>query len=292
MRELHYESPTTVEDAVSLLRRGDARALAGGTDLIVQLREGRKSAARVVDLKRIAELGVVAQEPDGGFRIGAAASFTTIAAHGGLTTAHPGIAEAGRLVGSYQIQNRAGLGGNICNGAPSADAVPIVICLGTSAEIAGTHGRRTVAVEELFTGPGRTTLAPDEVLASIRVPPAQPRSAGRYLRFTPRREMDIAIAGSGAWLRLGVDGTIADARIVLASVAPVPLRAKTAEKALIGNRAGASVFAEAGRLAAREAQPISDTRGSAEYRRELVAALTKRALEACARDLRVRMDGP
>jgi CO/xanthine dehydrogenase FAD-binding subunit len=292
LKELHYESPSTVEDAVSLLRHGDARALAGGTDLIVQLREGRRSAARVVDLKRIAELGMVVQESDGGFRIGAAASFTTIAAHGGLAAAHPGVAGAGRLVGSYQIQNRAGLGGNICNAAPSADAVPIVICLGASAEIAGAHGRRTAAVEDLFEGPGRTRLAADEVLTSIRLPPARPDSAGRYLRFTPRREMDIAIAGSGAWLRLGADGTIADARIVLASVAPVPLRAKMAEKALIGNQTGASVFAEAGRLAAREAQPISDTRGSAGYRRELVAALTKRALEACARDLRVRMDRP
>jgi carbon-monoxide dehydrogenase medium subunit len=292
LRELHYESPTTVDEAVRALGRGDARALAGGTDLIVQLREGRRSAAWVVDLKRIPELTAITQDADGSFRIGSAVSFTQIAAHSELAAAYPGIAEAGRLVGSYQIQNRAGLGGNICNAAPSADAVPIVICLGASAEIAGTLGRRTVAVEELFAGPGRTTLAADEVLTSIRVPPIRPRSSGRYLRFTPRREMDIAIAGSGAWICLRTDDTIADARIVLASVAPVPLRAKGAEQSLIGKAPTPSVFAEAGRLAAREARPISDTRGSAEYRRELVAVLTKRALEACARDLRIRMDGP
>jgi xanthine dehydrogenase FAD-binding subunit len=292
LRELHYESPTTVDEAVRALGRGDARALAGGTDLIVQLREGRRSAACVVDLKRIAELTAITQDADGGFRIGGAASFTQIAAHSELAAAYPGIAESGRLVGSYQIQNRAGLGGNICNAAPSADAVPIVICLSASAEIAGAHGRRTVAVEDLFAGPGQTRLAADEVLTSIRVPPVRPRSAGRYLRFTPRREMDIAIAGSGAWFCLGTDGTIADARIVLASVAPVPLRAKTAEQSLIGKAPTPNVFTEAGRLAAREARPISDTRGSADYRRELVTVLTKRALEACARDLRIRMDGP
>ena len=213
MRELHYESPTTVDEAVRALGRGDARALAGGTDLIVQLREGRRSAACVVDLKRIPELTAITQDADGGFRIGGAASFTQIAAHSELAAAYPGVAEFGRLVGSYQIQNRAGLGGNICNAAPSADAVPIVICLSASAEIAGAHGRRTVAVEDLFAGPGRTRLAADEVLTSIRVPPVRPRSAGRYLRFTPRREMDIAIAGSG---RL---------RSASAQTAPSPMRA-------------------------------------------------------------------
>jgi carbon-monoxide dehydrogenase medium subunit len=281
-----------VEGAVRALSRGEARALAGGTDLIVQLREGRKSAVRIVDLKRIPELTRIAKRDDGSFCIGGAVSFSQMAAHRELAQAHPGVIESGRLVGSYQIQNRAGLGGNICNAAPSADAVPIIICLGARAEVASAHGRRTVAVEELFAGPGRTTLQPDEVLTSIHVPAARPRSAGRYLRFTPRREMDIAIAGSGTWFCLGADGRIVDARIALASVAPVPLRVPAAEKSLIGREPSRGVFAEAGRLAAREARPISDTRGSAEYRRELVATLTKRALEACSRDLGIRMDGP
>lgn len=292
MRELHYESPSTVDEAVGVLSRGDALALAGGTDVIVQLREGRRSAARIVDLKRIAELTAVAQEADGGFRIGGAASFSRIAAHRELTAAHPGIAESGRLVGSYQIQNRASLGGNICNAAPSADAVPVVICLGAEAEIAGPRSRRKVAVEELFEGPGRIKLVSGEVLVSILIPPAHPRSAARYLRFTPRREMDIAVAGSGAWIRLGPDHAIAQARITLASVGPVPLRARQAERFLIGQMPNAAAFAEAGRLAAREARPISDTRGSAEYRRELVAVLTRRALFACAQDLHIGMDGP
>lgn len=292
MKELAYESPTRVDEAVSVLARGDAKPLAGGTDLIVQLREGRRSAARVVDLKRIAELMLVTREADGSFRIGGAASFTQIDAHLELTAAHPGIAESGRLVGSYQIQNRASLGGNISNAAPSADAVPILICLGANAEIAGRKGRRVAAVEELFQGPGRTKLEADEVLVSVLVPPARPHSAARYLRFTPRREMDIAVAGSAAWIVLDSEGTIADARIALASVAPVPLRATDAERVLVGEKPGPLVFAEAGKVAAREARPISDTRGSAEYRRELVAVLTQRALGACARDLHMKVNEP
>lgn len=292
MRELRYESPATVDEAVSALSRGDARALAGGTDLIVQLREGRKSAGRIVDLKRIPELTRIDKQDDGGFRIGGAASFSRIAAHRELTTAHPGIAESGRLVGSLQIQNRAGLGGNICNAAPSADAVPLVICLGARAEVAGPGGRREMAVEDLFEGPGRHRLAPDDILVSIVLPPADPAGAARYLRFTPRREMDIAVAGSGAWICLGADGAIAAARIVLASVAPVPLRATTAERYLIGQMPGHAAFAEAGRRAAHEARPISDTRGSADYRRELVAVLTRRALAACAHDLKIEIEAP
>jgi xanthine dehydrogenase FAD-binding subunit len=287
LKLLAYECPTTIEDAIAVLGQGDARALAGGTDLIVQIREGRKSVGRVVDLKRIPELTAVTQQPDGGFRIGAAANFSKIAAHAALAAAYPAVPNSGRLVGSLQVQNRAGLGGNICNASPSADAVPVVICLDARAEIAGPQGRRQEAVEALFAGLGRNTLAADEILVCILLPPAKPRSASCYLRFTPRREMDIAIAGAGTWITLGADGTIEDARITLAAVAPVPLRAPMAEKALKGEKPSHALFAEAGHVAAREAKPIGDTRGSAEYRRELVAVLTQRALMSCAQDLKL-----
>lgn len=292
MRELHYERPATVDAAVQVLGRGNARALAGGTDLIAQLREGRRTADCVVDLKRIPEMTAIIQQGDGSFRVGAAASFSQIARQRELAAAHPGIAEAGRLVGSFQIQNRATLAGNICNAAPSADAVPIIICLGATAEIAGPDGRRMEAVEDLFEGPGRSKLRPGDVLISILVPAPRPRSAARYLRFTPRREMDIAVAGSGVWICLGPDGTIADARIALASVAPIPMRATAAERYLIGQVPNHAVLAQAGRLAAREARPICDTRGSADYRRELVTVLTRRALTACARDLGIGIGPP
>jgi carbon-monoxide dehydrogenase medium subunit len=219
-----------VDEALGLLTQGNARPLAGGTDLIAQLREGRKSVDRIVDMKRIPELIAVDARPDGGFRIGAAASFGRMAAHADLAAAHPSIIASGRLVGSLQIQNRAGLGGNVCNAAPSADAVPALICLGASGEIAGRAGRRTELVEKLFVGPGRTTIGPDEILAAIIVPAPAPSSAACYLRFTPRREMDIAVAGAGAWIRLDRAGAITEARIALASVAPVPLRATAAER--------------------------------------------------------------
>lgn len=287
MKPLAYECPTTIEEAVAALGRGDARALAGGTDLIVQIREGRKSVGRVVDLKRIPELTRITQQPDGGFRIGAAANFNAIAAHAALTAAYPSVPNSGRLVGSLQVQNRAGLGGNICNASPSADAVPVVISLDARAEIAGPKGRREEPVEALFAGPGRNTLAPDEILISILLPPVKPRSASCYLRFTPRREMDIAIAGAGVAIALSANGTIEDARITLAAVAPVPLRSPMAEKALKGEKPSPALFTNAGRIAAREAKPIGDTRGSADYRRELVAVLTQRALMACAHDLKL-----
>lgn len=285
MKPLAYERPTRVEEAVAALGRGDARVLAGGTDLIVQIREGRRSVGRVVDLKHVPDLTSITQQADGGFRIGAAANFNAIAAHDALAKAYPSVPASGRLVGSLQVQNRAGLGGNICNAAPSADAVPVVICLDARAEIAGPKGRRQEPVEALFAGPGRTTLAPDEILVAILLPPLKPKSASCYLRFTPRREMDIAIAGTGVAIVLGADGTIADARITLASVAPVPLRAPKAEQSLKGAKPTPALFAEAGRIAAGEAKPISDTRGSSGYRRELVSTLTKRALLACAQDL-------
>lgn len=292
MQPLAYECPTTVEEAVAALGRGDARALAGGTDLIVQIREGRKSVGRVVDLKRIPELTAIAAESDGGFRIGAAANFSKIAAHAALANAYPSVPNSGRLVGSLQVQNRAGLGGNICNASPSADAVPVIISLAAHAEIVGPNGHRREPVEALFAGPGRNTLAPDEILVSILLPPVRPRSASCYLRFTPRREMDIAIAGAGAWIALGADGRIEDARITLAAVAPVPLRAPAAEKALKGEKPSHALFINAGRIAAREAKPIGDTRGSADYRRELVAVLTQRALMSCAHDLKLGITSP
>ena len=156
-----------------------------------------------------------------------------------LPARYPAVAQSAQLIGGVQVQNRASLGGNICNAAPSADGVPALICHAARALIAGAEGRREMPVEEIFAGPGRTRLAAGELLVAIRLPPAERRSAGLYLRFTPRREMDIAVAGSGVWLRLGEDGAIAEARVVLASVAPTPIRAPSAERKLVGERPSA-----------------------------------------------------
>jgi len=292
LQEFVYERPQTIDEAVAAMGAGDARALAGGTDLVPQLREGRRQVGRIVDLKRIPELTAIVALPDGGFGIGAAATASAVARHAGLAAAFPAVAQSAQLIGGVQIQNRASLGGNICNAAPSADAVPALMCHAARASICGRNGRREVTVESLFRGPGQTTLESGEILVSILLPPAPPRTAAKYLRFTPRREMDIAIAGAGAWLRLDAAGAIVDARIVLASVAPTPIHAPAAERKLIGERPTRALLEEAGRLAAGDARPISDTRGSADYRRSLVAVLTARALADCCQQLDVETARP
>ncbi len=292
MQEFDFEHPTTVEEAVALMNHSGARALAGGTDLIPQVREGRRSPDRIVDLKKIAALTAISETSDGGLSIGAAVSAAAIARHPRVREAYPAIASSVGLIGSLQVQNRASLGGNICNAAPSADAVPAVLCHGATAVIAGPAGRRGIPLEDLFQGPGRTTLARGELLVSIDLPPPAPNSAAHYLRFTPRREMDIAVVGAGTWIQLADDQRIADARIFLASVGPTPIRAVSAEKALIGKPVDADVLLEASRAAATDARPISDTRGSAEYRRSLVATLTARALGACCRSLGLEVETP
>jgi aerobic carbon-monoxide dehydrogenase medium subunit len=287
VQELLYSCPATVPEAVALLAGGEARALAGGTDLIAQLREGRREAKAIVDLKRIAELTALERTPGGGWRIGAAVSVGNLGRDTQFAAEYGGLLESARLIGSLQIQNRASLGGNLCNAAPSADAVPLLISHEATVEIAGPGGRRTVPVAALATGPGRSSLLPGELLVAIVLPAVKPRTAAKYLRFTPRREMDIAVAGAGTVLHLDSNGRIAGARITLASVAPVPLVAEHAQTHLAGKPPSAALFVEAGAMAASEARPISDTRGSAEYRRELVAILTCRTLEACALELGV-----
>jgi CO/xanthine dehydrogenase FAD-binding subunit len=290
LQDFAYACPATIEDAVAAMQAGGARALAGGTDLIPQMREGRRQVACVVDLKRIPELTSIAVHADGSLVLGAAASASHVARHAAVVSAYPAVAQSARLIGSLQVQNRGTLGGNICNAAPSADAVPALICHQASVLIAGPSGTREEALEAFIRGPGRTSLAPGELMVSIVLPPATPRSAAAYLRFTPRREMDIAIAGAAAWMRLDAAGNIAEARVVLASVGPTPLRATSAERHLTGNRPASDLFEAAGRLAADDARPISDTRGSADYRRTLVAVLTARALAECCAALQVELD--
>src|SRR5262245_32506921 len=263
------------------MRADGARALAGGTDLVPQMREGRRQLTHVVDLKRIPELTSIAARGDGGLVLGAAASASSVARHPAVASAYPAVAQSARLIGSLQVQNRASLGGNICNAAPSADAVPALICHQASVRIAGPTGYREVPLEGFIRGPGETSLAPGDFMASVVLPPVQLGSAATYLRFTPRREMDIAIAGAAAWVRLDAARRIAEARIVLASVGPTPIRATSAEQHLIGEHPVSALFGSAGRLAADDASPISDTRGSADYRRSLVAVLTARALVEC-----------
>lgn len=288
VKEFAFSAPTTVAEAVALIA-GGAQPLAGGTDLIVQMREGRRAVGHVVDLKRIPALTRIDRLADGSLSIGAALSVTKMAAYPALA-AYPAVIEAGRMIGSYQIQNRASIGGNVCNAAPSADAIPALICLGARARIAGPEGMREAPIEALFERPGKTRLGTAELLQAIVLPQPPGRSAAKYIRFTPRREMDIAVAGAGTYLRLDAGGAITEARVSLASVAPTPIRSPKAEQRLIGAKPSAVLFDEAGRLAAEDARPISDTRGSAAYRRELIRVLTRRALADCCAQLGIEME--
>jgi CO/xanthine dehydrogenase FAD-binding subunit len=292
LKDFAYTCPAALGDAVAAMQVDGARALAGGTDLIPQMREGRRQVSHVVDLKRIPELTSISARADGGLVVGAAASAAHVARHAAIASGYPAIVQSVRLIGSLQVQNRASIGGNICNAAPSADAVPALICHQAKVGIAGPSGQREEPLEVFILAPGRTTLAAGELLVSIVLPPVVAGSAATYLRFTPRREMDIAIAGAAAWLHLDASGAIAGARIVLASVGPTPVRAASAERHLLGERPSHALFVSAGRLAAGDARPISDTRGSADYRRSLVAVLTARALEGCRTALRNGQSSP
>ena len=252
MDAFEYAAPQHLQEAVTLLSEanGEARPLAGGTDLIAQMKENRRSPSLVVDVKKIPELNILAY--DAGLRIGAAVSCTQIAGFEPVRVHYPALAEACALIGSYQIQNRAALGGNFCNAAPSADAVPPAVSYGATLVIAGPGGRREVPAADFFVGPGQTVLAKGEVLVEIVLLPPLPHSGAAYLRFIPREEMDIAVAGVGSCVQLSPDNhTCAQARITLAAVAPTPVRAQEAEAFLAGRPLDETTIAQAGELASR-----------------------------------------
>lgn len=283
MDDFDYAAPTTIQEAVDLLgQRQHARLLAGGTDLIVQLREGPKRADLVVDIKKIPELTALRWTDDGGLSLGAAVPCYRIHGDEQIQREYPGVVDAARIIGAWQIQSRASLGGNLCNASPAADSAPILLAYGARLLIAGPAGRRELPLEEFFISPGRTALLTNEILVAIELPPQPERSGAHYLRFIPRNEMDIAVVGCGAWLEFG-DGAIRAARVALGAVAPTPVLANETNRFLLGQPATAETFAQAGELAKHSARPISDMRGPAEYRLHLVGVLVRRALEAAAK---------
>lgn len=282
MREFTFAAPRSLQEAAEILARanGDARPLAGGTDLIAQMKENRKSPSAVIDVKKIPELNVLSWDGQNGLRIGAAVSCTRIAAFAPVRERYPALAEACALIGSVQIQNRAALGGNFCNAAPSADAVPPVLSYGGKLLIAGPGGHRELPAEDFFVGPGQTVLRKGELLVEILVPTPPVLSGAAYLRFIPREEMDIAIAGVGSFVQVNAERTRCEyARLTLAAVAPTPVRAREAEAFLAGKPLDQAAMTQASDLAAKAAAPISDVRGSAAYRIEMVKVLTRRTLQ-------------
>jgi carbon-monoxide dehydrogenase medium subunit len=271
--------PTSVEQCLrTLAERGpDARVVAGGTDLLPQLKNAVLRTRCVVDLSGIGELRQLVRADGAGLRIGAAVTARTLECDPGVRTAYPAIAESGALVGSVQIRNLATVGGNLCNAAPSADMAPPLVALDAEAVIAGPAGTRRVPFASFFLGVRRTVLAPDELLVEIVVPPPGPRSGGSYRRHTPRRELDIAVVGVASQLTLS-NGVCAKARVALAAVAPTPVRATAAEQALEGRAVTPEQIERAAAFAVDAARPISDQRGSADFRRHLVQVLTRRTL--------------
>ncbi|HEX5378673.1 MAG TPA: xanthine dehydrogenase family protein subunit M [Phenylobacterium sp.] len=276
MSQLQYLAPSTVEDAVKALTAAGTRALAGGTDLLVQLRSGRAHPEAIVDLKRIAG-AVGIRESDGGFVIGAATSGAVIGEHAALAKAWPGVVEATNLIGSTQVQGRASLAGNLCNASPAADSVPAMIAARAVCVIVGPKGRREAPVESIATAPGRTSLAPGEFVLEIRLPPRAARSSDAYLRLIPRTEMDIAVAGAGVSLTLDAAGVVTEAHVALGAVAPTALLVSEAGAALVGSSLDEASLARLDAAARAACRPISDKRGTAEYRTKIAGVLARRA---------------
>jgi CO/xanthine dehydrogenase FAD-binding subunit len=277
MPSLNYVSPTTVNEAVSLLAgaSGLAKVLSGGTDLLVQLRSGRVRPELIVDTKRLP--GIIGiREENGGFVIGAATPGAMLEAHEGLRRAYPGVVEAMDLIGSQQIQGRASLAGNLCNASPAADSVPAMIAAGAIAVVVGPDGRREVPVEQIPTGPGRTSLARGEFVLEFRLAPRPARASDAYLRFIPRTEMDIAVVGCGVSVTLDAQGACTEARVSLGAVAPVPLLVPAAADALIGTRLDDAALAKLDAAAQAACRPITDKRGTIEYRTKVAGVLARR----------------
>jgi CO/xanthine dehydrogenase FAD-binding subunit len=276
-----YAAPTSVAEAVSLLagKNGAAKVLAGGTDILVQLREGMRRAELVVDVKKIPELMELSFSREGGLTLGAAVPCYRVYDNAEIAAAYPALVDAAHIVGGWQIQSRASIGGNLCNASPAGDTIPPLIAHNAICRIAGPNGTREVAAAEFCTAPGRNVLQPGELLVSIVLPAPAPRSGSAYQRFIPRNEMDIAVAGAASWVQLDASGKVIEqARIALAAIAPRPMFAEEASQWLAGKPANEETFAGAGELAKKVASPIDDMRGTREYRVHLAGVLTKRTL--------------
>ena len=281
MEWIDFEAPNTLSEAVSLLAsKGDrARLIAGGTDLLVQLRGGRRSVDVVVDIKGIPELNELSYDSQNGLVLGAAVPCYRLYENEEIAAAYPGLMDAATLIGGIQIQGRASIGGNLCNSAPSGDSIPPVIVLGGVCNIAGPNGDRQVPSEDFCTGPGRNVLQDNEMLVSISIPAPQAHSGANYLRFIPRNEMDIAVAGVGSSVVLDASGqNFVSARISLASVAPIPVLCTDAANSLAGKPVSDDAIQEASDKAIEASSPISDMRGTIRQRRHLVGVLTRRTL--------------
>ena len=279
MEAFDYVAPRSLADAFAHLTNGrSSLMLAGGTDVIVQLREGRRHCNQLIDIKHIPELMVLRFAEDGTLEIGAAKPLAEIYEDPEVARRLPGLVDAAALIGGIQVQSRASLGGNLCNASPAADASPALMALGARLVIGSASGSREMPVEEFFLGPGRNALQPGELLIQVKIPAQPSNSNAHYLRFIPRNEMDIAVASAGVRFALNGAGRMESARVAIGAVAATPLMVPLAADALNGNLPTEETLAAAGAAATALATPINDMRGSIAQRHQLVSVLTVRAL--------------
>ena len=275
---MHYHKPQTFEDAarIAATASGVTRFLAGGTDVLVQLRAGTVTPDTLIDLKAIAGVKDITATADGGWRIGIAVSGIELGRHAGLVADWPGVVEGMQLIGSTQIQGRATLAGNLCNASPAADSVPGLVAAGARVTVVSPTGSREVAVLDIPASPGRSTLKPGEIVAAITLPPRGKAGGDAYLRFIPRTEMDIAVVGCAVSLTLEGD-RIASARVALGAVAPTVLLVAEAAAALVGTTLDDTALTALGAAVTAASRPISDRRGTVEFRKDVIAVLAGRA---------------
>jgi len=283
MADLQYVAPQTLEEAVGAFAAagGSARILAGGTDLLVQMRAGLVRPGLIVDIKHITEMTSIEETADGGFRVGAAVSGAVLAEHPRFGQVWPGVLEAVNLIGSTQVQGRASPGGNLCNASPAADSVPALVAAAATVTVQGPNGRREMAVEDVPAGPGKTNLAAGEIVVSFTLPPRAPGSSDAYLRMIPRTEMDIAVVGCGVSLTLD-GGVCSAARVALGAVAPTVLLVEDAAKALFGSRLDDAALDAAAAACRAACRPIDDKRGTVAYRTHVAGVLLKRTAAIAA----------
>ncbi|WFP74731.1 xanthine dehydrogenase family protein subunit M [Mesorhizobium sp. WSM4906] len=277
---MRYIRPQSMEDAVGLLAgaAGPAAILAGGSDLLVRMKGGFVEPELIVDIKAIAGLSDITETADG-FRIGAAVPCAVLGENSALKKAWPGVVEAAKLIGSKQVQGRCTIVGNLCNASPAADSVPALVAAGAKAVVAGPSGKRTIAVESVPTGPGRTSLAKGEIIEAILLDKRAPHSGDAYQRFIPRTEMDIAVVSAGVNLTIDEQGIIKSARVALGAAAPTVLLVEEAAEVLIGRKPDEATLERLAKVCSGACRPIDDKRGTIEFRRKVAGVLAKRVAE-------------
>ena len=275
---MRYARPTSAAEASALLagEAGVTRVLAGGTDVLVQMKAGMVEPDLVVDIKAIPGIREIVAEA-GGFRIGAAVSNAELKSHADVKALWPGVVEAANLIGSTQVQGRCTMAGNLCNASPAADSVPALVAAAAVARIEGPAGTRDLAVQDIPAGPGRTTLAKGEIITSIFLPARPDRSGDAYLRFIPRTEMDIAVASAGVSLTLDAAGKVASARVALGAVAPTVRLVEAAGAALVGSTLDEAALSALAAAASAACSPIDDKRGTVQFRTHVAGVLARRA---------------